>query len=85
MLDIVFHDKYFVAVNKPAPAPSPKRTHVDLSCQSSNDDIFSEQTRRMVLYLPDFIILSATCAPYIKPEQIACISNEGISPRFRYP
>ena len=52
-----------LAESTTAPEPSPNSTHVERSCQSSIELIFSELTTRAFLYLPDAIMLVATSIP----------------------
>ena len=63
------------AVRTAAPAPSPNRTHVPLSVQSTSFDKVSAPISSAFSYIPLFIKASAICTAYRKPEQAALMSN----------
>ena len=60
---------------KAPPAPSPKRTQVALSVQSTIFESVSAPKTRTFLYRPLFTNLSATLKAYTKPEQAALKSK----------
>ena len=60
-----------------APAPSPNKTQVFLSVQSTIFDKHSAPATTAVLTCPKRIILSASVNAYTKPEHAAEISNAG--------
>ena len=58
-----------------APAPSPNKTHVDLSFQSIDFDKVSAPITKAFFILFETIIDFATLIPYINPEHAAPKSN----------
>ena len=65
-----------LSVTTAAPAPSPQRIQLSLSCQFITLVMISEPITRAVLFAPAFISLSATWSAKINPEHAAVISKE---------